>query len=510
MDVFKPKKLELHKRPNQFGLIALVLFTVALLIMIAGTSLALWTSWTEKTRTTQFKLMQDATMVSSMLDASLLDALKLLESTKRDLYKTDPLLADEKEIQKILKASVEKFSFFKRDDVFGLLFYVDKNGQIVAQDSDGVLPQTNVLDRHYFEVLKSDPHRRFSIGHLVTARVSGNKVFHIAVPLLDQQGRFSGLILQQIKADDFKNIILMTQAQVGENLVSYLPKEPVTFAYPDTDTVLSISQEISHSDISADSRGGRLFGKGQSEVYLGYMTSRNFGLITVSLLPASVVFSEFLQEQKTLLVYALFASMSVLVMFVLLYRNYNMLCIAQASSVHDQLTGLFNRRGLDEQLPELMRQAARDNQSISVLFVDIDHFKRFNDTHGHEAGDQVLVNLSRLISGTLKRPMDLACRWGGEEFVVVLPSTDKKGAIYLAEKLMKSAREMSVGAPVLSDNNLTVSIGLTCLLVTPKNLDEDLVDQADKAMYMAKNLGRDRLVVFGDNPQNEKNSSSIR
>jgi two-component system chemotaxis family response regulator WspR len=205
---------------------------------------------------------------------------------------------------------------------------------------------------------------------------------------------------------------------------------------------------------------------------------------------------QFIADQMYLLLYIVVAGGLVTVFFYLFYKKSVAYQQMQNRSVHDNLTGLYNRRGLDEVLPELIRQSQRQQEPISVLFIDIDHFKWFNDHCGHEAGDQVLSNLARLLQRHLKRPLDFACRWGGEEFVIVLPNTDEAGAVHLAETILVAVRRMSTAKESLAKSQITVSIGISSMIVTPENIQDDLIDQADKAMFSAKNNGRDQLVVY--------------
>lgn len=158
----------------------------------------------------------------------------------------------------------------------------------------------------------------------------------------------------------------------------------------------------------------------------------------------------------------------------------------ESLSNHDRLTGLSNRQHLDHALQEEFQRSRRTGAQLSVIILDIDHFKAVNDTHGHQVGDQVLVALARLLLEE-SRATDLVGRWGGEEFMLVCRGTDLAGAAVLAEKLR--ARIAAETLAVVGAK--TCSLGVACL--SPEDGIEELVGRADAALYRAKNAGRNRV-----------------
>jgi diguanylate cyclase (GGDEF)-like protein len=163
----------------------------------------------------------------------------------------------------------------------------------------------------------------------------------------------------------------------------------------------------------------------------------------------------------------------------------------QHLSVRDALTGLFNRRYLDETLARDLHRAKRQGTRVGVMMIDIDHFKRVNDTLGHDAGDMLLKELGALLQRQI-RSGDLACRYGGEEFTIVLQDVSQEVALRRAEQICESARQMSVrhGDNVLG--GVTVSIGVA-LSPVDGTTREAVVKAADVALYRAKHEGRDRV-----------------
>ncbi len=163
-------------------------------------------------------------------------------------------------------------------------------------------------------------------------------------------------------------------------------------------------------------------------------------------------------------------------------------------SIMDELTGIYNRRYFDKRLLEEISKAERNDQPLSLAILDIDHFKKFNDTYGHLVGDLVLSRLGRFLQSSL-RMSDIVCRYGGEEFAIIMPSTNLEDAFYVLERLRRAISRIKINVSS-GELSVTVSIGVSAYPVDA-NSAVDLVEVADKRLYMAKELGRNR-VVFKD------------
>jgi len=168
----------------------------------------------------------------------------------------------------------------------------------------------------------------------------------------------------------------------------------------------------------------------------------------------------------------------------------------EALSQLDSLTQIYNRRTFNELAQQQWLTAVRQNQPMSVLMIDVDHFKPFNDNYGHPAGDECLKKISHTIKGCMHRPGDLLGRYGGEEFVVLLPETDNPGALRVAEYINKAIVTLGLRHAFSSTGNVvTVSIGGSTCLHTSHHSLEELIKSADRALYNAKNSGRNRALV---------------
>lgn len=176
--------------------------------------------------------------------------------------------------------------------------------------------------------------------------------------------------------------------------------------------------------------------------------------------------------------------------------------LLERENITDPLLGIYNKRYLDRRLVEEVARAKRYGQPLSILMVDIDHFKRINDRYGHQAGDLALSYLGNLILDSI-RQFDVAARFGGEEILIIAPNTRLQAARELAERLRQTIESHELG--LISEANMrimirmTVSIGIAGLDLTDGTA-ELLIAESDKAMYDAKQQGRNQVVVFQDLP----------
>ncbi len=162
-------------------------------------------------------------------------------------------------------------------------------------------------------------------------------------------------------------------------------------------------------------------------------------------------------------------------------------------SVRDVLTGLFNRRYLEETLELEFARARREQRPASIIMLDIDHFKRFNDLHGHDAGDLVLKAVGQVIKGTI-RTSDIACRYGGEEFMLVLPGNTVEEAAALAERVRTATEQIEISHNNATLGKVTMSLGVRGISRNG-DLPADVVAAADRALYAAKGAGRNTFAI---------------
>jgi len=162
-------------------------------------------------------------------------------------------------------------------------------------------------------------------------------------------------------------------------------------------------------------------------------------------------------------------------------------------SMMDQLTSMPNRRSFDKRINMEWSRAAREKSPISILFIDVDKFKVYNDTHGHQQGDAVLRVVASAITMSINRPADFAARWGGEEFVVLLSNTDLNGALIIGEKIRHNIGARTIFCADGMETKVTASIGIKTQLPCRDCQLDHFISDADKALYKAKESGRNRV-----------------
>jgi diguanylate cyclase (GGDEF)-like protein len=172
-------------------------------------------------------------------------------------------------------------------------------------------------------------------------------------------------------------------------------------------------------------------------------------------------------------------------------------------SATDPLTGLYNRRFLEQRIEEELSRSSRQGLDLAIMMIDLDHFKNYNDLCGHLAGDKVLQRVAQLLKASA-REMDILTRYGGEEFCVILPSTSQKEALLVAERMRKTIENERFpkedGLPL---GHLTISIGIATFPHAGK-LAKGLINSADKALYRAKQQGRNCSIVFDPSLKKDK------
>jgi diguanylate cyclase (GGDEF)-like protein len=175
-------------------------------------------------------------------------------------------------------------------------------------------------------------------------------------------------------------------------------------------------------------------------------------------------------------------------------------------SMTDQLTGVVNRRGFEHALEAAWKRSYRESRELSLLMIDVDHFKRFNDSYGHVEGDACLRSVARAITAAVTRECDIICRYGGEEFAVILDLTNSEGTRLVGERIRRSVASLDLPHSGSAIGHVSISVGCATTIATGKHF-ADLITMADTALYEAKRAGRNRVQSFdGPAPLNVADS----
>lgn len=173
----------------------------------------------------------------------------------------------------------------------------------------------------------------------------------------------------------------------------------------------------------------------------------------------------------------------------------------EVMAVTDELTGLFNRRHFNEHLDQEWRRALRSREPLSLILLDIDYFKQYNDHYGHPAGDECLKSVAGALRRSLLRTSDMAIRYGGEEFCILLPNTNLEGAHNIAQRIRSAIARLGIPHPFsITSDVVTLSDGIASTVPSPKGSPSQLISMADDALYTAKTLGRNQSVKAAVSP----------
>jgi diguanylate cyclase (GGDEF)-like protein len=275
-------------------------------------------------------------------------------------------------------------------------------------------------------------------------------------------------------------------------------------------TVLGAVTAISIARGIADGRGAELSALTTTLVAISFFSGLMFrqallptAATLVSFLTTSIVIGASpVETGENMMVLALTAGISLLVgrdIDCSYRKSFLESAIIRELVARDGLSGLMNRRSFDDHLLKVWQQALHDQCTIAVLMIDIDHFKRYNDSHGHLVGDATLRSVAKAVQGVSREPLDLAARYGGEEFAVILYGLTAAQVLNMAERLCQAIRDIRIGALNSASRtnaaHVTISVGVGIATPTKNRSPQGAIQLADEALYEAKHTGRDRVVL---------------
>ena len=392
------------------------------------------------------------------------------------------------------------------------IFFFDKQGQwIITSFAD--LPRGNgVADRDYFKFHQQNESTLAHIGPAIRSRENGEWIIPISKRVNDHAGNFQGVLMAGIKMAYFDQFF--KSFSLDDNGIMFLGL---------TDGTLLARRPFEENLIGTSLAQGRIYQKLLPEAQSGTAMIRSvvddivrlYGYRQLGSYPLVVAAAS---SRDTILKgwYERAFQSSVIIALVILgvglfgwvfihqVRNGErieknlrraQLALGQIAT-HDSLTGLANRRLFERSLEIEFARGARQVSPVSLIMLDIDFFKRYNDAYGHVAGDHCLMQVAQVVKTCCQRKADLAVRYGGEEFAVLLPDTDINGALAIAGQIRRSVIDKHIihsGSPT---GYLTVSLGCYAFIPSGNDSLETFIHRADAALYQAKNAGRNRAAVL--------------
>lgn len=402
----------------------------------------------------------------------------------------------------------------------GITIY-DNQGRWLMSSNRPIPAGANSSDRAYFIHHRDDPSREPFIGPPIQSRSNQEWVVTISRRFNDANGAFAGVVAVTLGVENFLRLFgKIDLGQEGAIGLSY------------TDGTLLVRYPFREQDM------GRNFSN--SPIYAKYLVDRSVGTasFTSSLdgverlyafrksekLP--LVTTVALGKDEALAAWRMEALLSAVVVTGLLaltglFGWFLILDIRRRTQVEDELrgtqqqllasnrqlellalrdalTGLANRRCFDQTFAQEVRRAQREGTSLALLMIDIDYFKRFNDSLGHVAGDACLQSVAEILEACVRRPSDLVARYGGEEMAVIMPSTDNEGAQVVAQLILDRLEQANIVHATSPLGRVSVSIGIAVAVGARADSLQGLIEAADQALYSAKANGRNQWVKHGE------------
>ncbi|WP_448632186.1 MULTISPECIES: sensor domain-containing diguanylate cyclase [Pseudomonas fluorescens group] len=448
----------------------------------------------------QLAATRAATNIVQLIDADVLRNVELYDLSLQGLITT----AKRSDLNGVSPA-IRHLALFDRATAApykGDILLLDKRGDVIA-DSASVIPrQGNYADREYFRVHLDDP----SLGMMISRPFRSRSVaqdwrISFSYRLNDEQGEFMGVAEAGMRLNYFSQ--LFKSLNIGHGgTVNLISRDGILLAQEPP-----LADDLIGKDFSNRPNFVRILKEGngsftsvssvdQSTRLYTFSQVGNLPLIVVVALSSQEVFASW--KRTALMVSGATGALCIALLWLtwllrreLRRRHRAERNLAQLASI-DALTGLANRRTLDVKLHQEWLRSQRSGQPLSVMMIDADHFKAYNDRHGHQGGDEALRSLAQLIDEHVRRPADLAARYGGEEFAVVVPETTTAGAFTMAQNIRQAVEQLP--PPVPGEAPMTVSIGIATWAKGPYSDLEQLLVAADKALYQAKASGRNRVV----------------
>ncbi|PIG09138.1 diguanylate cyclase [Comamonas sp. 26] len=393
---------------------------------------------------------------------------------------------------------------------------VDARG-LWLMSSKGIFPTgSSSADRSFFQLHRDSPSHDVSIGPPIRSRSTGEWVLTVSRRFENKQGQFGGVI---VVALDIKNFLgLFGKIDIGKQGIISLATASGQLLVRHPFREQNLGQDFSrspnflryYSGLKSGTASFRSEIDGTERLY-AFRSNDRYPIFTTVAQGKHEALSAWRRQALVTAGVVLSLLLAIAVIGMRLIQAIRLRAHAEASLVaareklleanrqlgrlatQDSLTGLANRRHFDETLELEARRAAREGTPLSLLLLDLDHFKGFNDSYGHVAGDDCLKAVSRQLELFAKRPGDLAARYGGEEMGIILPNTPLAGAMHLAQLLQQRIQGLGIAHRASPYACVTVSIGVASLKNKPITRSPvALVEAADRALYRAKAAGRNR------------------
>ena len=369
----------------------------------------------------------------------------------------------------------------------------DKNGNALVKSLMRNPAGMNYRERDYFRFLSTHPTRDVFVGEPVRSKIDGSLNVTISRRINDARGGFAGIVVSSVSMDFFRKMFEAVEGKSGVSIA----------LVSGTGEVLARSQpefgEKEYEALAAAADAPEYTAPGDQARRVGsYARLANYPMLVVVSQNSDDVLANWRNQVRNNVVVILCVLAAIAFLG---YRLHEASAATRIQALRDTLTGLANRRCLNAALEMEFRRAERTGRPLSYIMADIDWFKNYNDTYGHQAGDDCLVAVGNAIQGVLRRAGDVAARYGGEELGILLPETDLAGAIKVAEEIQAAIAALRIPHESSPNGCITVSAGVAAREPgeqTRLSTWQSLLHAADKALYSAKRSGRNAIKVHAE------------
>ncbi|KJZ41709.1 GGDEF domain-containing protein [Pseudomonas fluorescens] len=392
------------------------------------------------------------------------------------------------------------------------IFLFDQKGQWVVTSFDELPRGPGVGDRDYFKFHQQNVSSLAHIGPAIRSRENGEWIIPISKRVNDKNGNFQGVLLAGIKMAYFDQFFKSFSIDDNGSMFLGLTDGTLLARRPFVESLIGTSlakSEIFEKLLPNAPSGNAMFRSlvdGVVRLY-GYRQLDSYPLVVSAASSRDSILKDWNDTAfRSTVIVALVVLGVGLFGWMFLYQvrvgervEADLRTAKEALKLiatHDSLTGLGNRRLFEGALDIEFGRGARQSSSLSLIMLDIDYFKRYNDAYGHVAGDHCLAEVARAVKGCCHRKADLAVRYGGEEFAVLLPDTDLHGAMVIAEQIRRSVMDKNIIHSGSPSGFVTVSLGCYSFVPTGRDSMEVFIERADAALYQAKHSGRNRSAVL--------------
>ena len=387
----------------------------------------------------------------------------------------------------------------------GSILVADEGGNVVEDSTSSILPRPNVSNRDFFIAQRDFQNAGLYLSRPFRSRRDGDLRFAISRRLSTPEGLFDGVVVGTLRLSYFRHLFEKLELGSKSTITLLRLDGRILMRYPfvERDIDRDVSQADSFRSLNSAPAGQYVTEASIDGVERLY-TFRRIGhlplILTINLSTAEI-YAPWWRKAMVLgpvLVLLSAAAMASCLLFrrEVLRRAVTERALAKAVdelaviAATDGLTGVANRRTFDLELDRAFRRAVRTGTPLAVLMMDADAFKRYNDTYGHPAGDEVLRGIAGCVGRNLRRPDDIGARYGGEEFVAILPNTDLVPAASIADRMRTCVEDLGIEHSGSDFGRVTVSVGVAAALPLIGDNMGQLVQAADEALYAAKQGGR--------------------